>query len=523
MFFIYGWKDVLEDDNWYGEMNCPNCMQKTEHMFKLHKRYPTLFLMKIPLGKVVKRYLVCTNCGANRVVKKNEYKIIRMSDSELTPRGVSYDVNQNVTEQPSPGEADATAVVYEEVLSTDIRTFDDKQPSESDTDSTGTKENVIGEGTPTISKKQAIIANKSHLVVKKREDIKPEEANDVKKTSLKKQPLSLDQLFKSYERIMDEKDDVEELPTTVSEFANACNERNARNSRSFSLKKFFEEYILTIVIGLLCLWGIYSYLFGTAVSPNFDEESQLYGFRGRLGFTAISPMYEDIIEKDSFNDNVFWVKKDGFWGAINKKNKIIVPFEYETEKSYLKTEELNELTRNGKHGLIAEDGTILIPFEYDEAFIFDENNVTLAIKDGKVGAINIENETLIPFDYEVTTKNPIYAFKQDKIVFLKKNNKIGAIDNNGETVISFEYDLAYTENTLYDGEPYTLCLTDTSDFYRHGVIVLKKNNKCGVLDKDNKIIIPFDYDKIFFIDKTFSAYNSQGHFEFDINGKLIES
>lgn len=77
MFFIYGFKYELEDDTWRGELECPSCGRVTQHMFKLEKKYPTLFFIKIPIClKVTKRHLVCTQCGANRNVKKKEYNEI---------------------------------------------------------------------------------------------------------------------------------------------------------------------------------------------------------------------------------------------------------------------------------------------------------------------------------------------------------------------------------------------------------------------------------------------------------------
>ncbi len=82
MFFIYGSKIVIEDDSWSGELECPHCGRKTTHIFKLRNRYPTLFFITIPLPRTLKRYLLCTNCGANREVKKAEYKSIT---SPVTP------------------------------------------------------------------------------------------------------------------------------------------------------------------------------------------------------------------------------------------------------------------------------------------------------------------------------------------------------------------------------------------------------------------------------------------------------
>ncbi len=84
MFFIYGFKYELEDDLWSGELQCPVCGACTKHIFKLEKKYPTLFFIKIPLCiKVVKRHLVCTRCGANRTVKKAEYEAIKQSNTGM--------------------------------------------------------------------------------------------------------------------------------------------------------------------------------------------------------------------------------------------------------------------------------------------------------------------------------------------------------------------------------------------------------------------------------------------------------
>ncbi|MGN1195802.1 MAG: hypothetical protein ACI4SB_09985 [Acutalibacteraceae bacterium] len=83
MFFIYGYKNELEDDTWSGELLCPNCGEVTQHSFKLLKKYPTLFFIKIPLGRVIKRYLVCNRCGCNRKVKKSEYISITQQQESL--------------------------------------------------------------------------------------------------------------------------------------------------------------------------------------------------------------------------------------------------------------------------------------------------------------------------------------------------------------------------------------------------------------------------------------------------------
>lgn len=321
-------------------------------------------------------------------------------------------------------------------------------------------------------------------------------------------------------QLNDVKEKIIQIKSTLTN--NTANPVTQTQTTSHDNTRFsFQEWIVIIVIGLLCLWGLYSYFLGSAVSLKYDENSQLYGFTGRLGFTAISPMYEDIAENDSFSDNVRWMKKDGKWGAINKRNKVVVPFEYESENSSLKIEELNELTRNGKHGLIVEDGEILIPFEYDEGFRFDDNNISLAVKDGKVGAINTENEIIIPFVYESLQINGKdffveiqFIFNDLEIAMLKKNGKIGIIDKQNNVLVPFMYDDVADDS--YWGLRHCL---------KNDIAILKKDGKVGAVNMTNEVLVPFEYDLVsfeLFNDDRFSAKKDNKLYEIDLNGNVYD-
>lgn len=281
------------------------------------------------------------------------------------------------------------------------------------------------------------------------------------------------ELNKIKERI----EEIKNAPTNAS--VTSSNSQNIQNSSSsFTLT---EKIIAIAVVIIVCFLVLDNY--SGFYESDYDSVSEKYGFVNIFNRVKIPYEYEKIAYdngcNDSFSDKICWVKKDGFWGAINKRNKVIVPFEYEAD-DYLKTDELDELTRNGKHGVINEEGNITIPFEYDYAFLFNKNNITLAVKNGKVGAINTENEIIIPFEYEIASYR-----------------------------------------SSYDGE--LRVLTTQHDFYYYGVVILEKNGKLGVVNENNDIIISFEYDEIFLLDNTFHAYNSKGALEFDINGNLIES
>lgn len=287
MFFIYGWKDQLENDNWYGQMRCPNCLSETEHMFKLHKRYPTLFFVKIPLGKVIKIYLVCTNCGANRVVKKNEYKNIRMSDSISLPKVM-------------PAKDDSVVVDMEHI---NAPVIDREAPvtgakiSDSNTLSTEINESqsqkvTVAEGfkTADISKKQQIIDNKSRLMVKKKESEKATVVTDEEatacivesetasenKTRAEEKILKVidgkphavtkkarESLFKAYEQVMAEEETDEEIPKLVSL-------SEGRPSISKQVRKFFEIVAISAVIVLLGV--IVAYFLSDKPGPDYTTD-----------------------------------------------------------------------------------------------------------------------------------------------------------------------------------------------------------------------------------------------------------
>lgn len=147
----------------------------------------------------------------------------------------------------------------------------------------------------------------------------------------------------------------------------------------------------------------------------------------------------------------------------------------------------NVFEENGKVGLKNEQGKILIPAKYDalgwsngEFSIF--NNVT-GYKDGGMwGLINLNNEILTKPIYE-----DIVRGDGSLIVARKKSNLslrivAGCLNTSGKEVIPFQYDginLSFT----------------------HAIVFTKVGNqyKYGLIDLDNKTLIPQQYKTIYSI------------------------
>lgn len=123
---------------------------------------------------------------------------------------------------------------------------------------------------------------------------------------------------------------------------------------------------------------------------------------------------------------------------------------------------------------------------------------------GKMGAIDIKGKIVVPFIYDT-----LFPFHENGLAIYMDNERCGVIDKNNHVKIPAEYDLL-------------------SERYTNGDLTLflaKKNEKFGLLSSSNKIIIPIEYDHIDDFDKNgfarFKKGNQYGYV--NIDGEIISS
>lgn len=198
----------------------------------------------------------------------------------------------------------------------------------------------------------------------------------------------------------------------------------------------------------------------------------------------------------------------------------------------------------GGSGFIDYDGNIKIPLEYEEVYSF-RDGIALVKKDKKCGFINLSNEIVFPFDYDdarymvnglipvakeidgklkwgcIDDKNnvkiplmydDIEEIKKDYIV-VKNDGTNKIIDYENNQILS-EYAVDFARNeiliTKYDmkelyvnipsgkimKEQYIANEVNLQAYYEFhdGLAMVIYNNKCGYVDKNSKIIIPFMYN-----------------------------
>lgn len=129
-----------------------------------------------------------------------------------------------------------------------------------------------------------------------------------------------------------------------------------------------------------------------------------------------------------------------------------------------------------KYGVVDWQGNEKIPFVYDEMLDFKRGNNSIAKKNGKFGVINNQNKEIFPFIYDdINELDEVENLKNTYILSNKNEDKI--VNSNGKILLS--------------GYQSILPI-----FYDHSKFIVKKNNKFGIVDLQNKILLPIIYEEI---------------------------
>lgn len=131
----------------------------------------------------------------------------------------------------------------------------------------------------------------------------------------------------------------------------------------------------------------------------------------------------------------------------------------------------------GQNGVFSALGKVIIPEEY-EFYNIGENKI-FAVKNAKEYLLSLENntytETEVLFGEFIKNKFNFSGFSKSRYQIFKAENKFGVIDNKNKLVIPAEYDFI-------------------QEIYATGEFIVKKNNKYGVINADNQIRLELKYD-----------------------------
>ena len=216
-----------------------------------------------------------------------------------------------------------------------------------------------------------------------------------------------------------------------------------------------------------------------------------------------SPQHYDLL-LDFGSNGWAWAKLQGKYGRIDTNGKVCIPFQYEDIKY---SNDLIAVKKQGKWGYINALGEIVLPFRYDQAGCFKDNGLAeVEIKRAK-GLIDKFGHFIVRKNdsdiwLKVTGDYDIVCDFHNNWALACKDGLWGFINSQGQIIIPFEY-----EEIFYPVD---------------GLIRCKKNGLWGFIDKQGKIVVPFIYEDISEYKEDLSACKKKGAWGFiDKRGNTI--
>lgn len=196
-----------------------------------------------------------------------------------------------------------------------------------------------------------------------------------------------------------------------------------------------------------------------------------------------------------YHNDLYIVRKDNdkegtyAYGVVDNDGTVYIPVEYdqiEFEKEGREYKDnIYKCKKKEKWGLVSSTNGILLPCEYSS---LEGNGIWRTCKSGKYGYVQLNGTssitTLIPCIYESLGK-----YSADSYIRATLKGKKGMIDSQNKIIIPFEYSNV--------GNP---CHTSNG----YSIIWVEKDGKLGIYNDDGKKLQPCDIDKAYIL----TEYNS---------------
>lgn len=164
---------------------------------------------------------------------------------------------------------------------------------------------------------------------------------------------------------------------------------------------------------------------------------------------------------------------------------------------------------NKRGFLNVKNGEIIIDADsnnYSNAWVFSEG-LAAVVRNGKIGFINAKNEIVIPFQYCYFDKYNAYdfgyLFHNDCCVITNEKGKFGLINKKGEWIL----------NPIYD---------EILPLQKNGYRLVVNKEKYGVIDSNNNIVYPAEYDYIDIVSNGFVLAKEGKMWQIDFSGKVTK-
>jgi hypothetical protein len=197
---------------------------------------------------------------------------------------------------------------------------------------------------------------------------------------------------------------------------------------------------------------LYYGIYGTEYIARKGNNTLLFDDNGKI---SIQPGTYDAMESfhnatyDKENTWALSVSKNGKWGCVDTRNKILIPIIYDAPVEYSDT---MWVSKGHKWGAISSKGIEVAPFAYDSILFgkYDNYDIWDTIyfdyysvqQNGKWGCVRPSGQNILPVEYD-------RQVKYYDTMWVSKNGKWGCIDKDLKVLVDFKFDTAVYSNFSY--------------------------------------------------------------------------
>lgn len=264
--------------------------------------------------------------------------------------------------------------------------------------------------------------------------------------------------------------------------------------------------------------GVYAFVkekAGQESNPGWKSKEYLMGIMDSTGKEMVAPVCNEV--GYVLPHNTKWIKVGGFpdgtekkkFGIMEKDGDWLIPFEYDMIEYFDNYKNLFKASKDGNSFILDENGNILHQAAYDEITPYYYKEGWFNVKqDGKFGLCDENYRLIIPCNF---TK-PIGEIK-DGFSNAYKEGGYGLIDDNGKELTEFKYNLSFypLEKKYFLGRDmkFYYLIDSTGKEILKSIYNIEKiidgkrfiarigntyqNGKCGIIGRDENILLPFDY------------------------------
>lgn len=178
-----------------------------------------------------------------------------------------------------------------------------------------------------------------------------------------------------------------------------------------------------------------------------------------------------------------------YYGYVDKEGKIITKNLYESANDFTK-DGIAKVIKEDKFGAINAKEEVIIPFEYEDSYSF-ENGYALVRKDNLWGAYDVHGKLVLPVEYRALSNKQPAGF-----IYMQETEE-GLVDINNHRYLLTTKDEGKTF-FYYDKQGNKAPITSLDEAYPFldKGIVARYKNKEGLVNEAGEVIVPVEYDKI---------------------------